>query len=169
MGKRRGLLRTAARPHAGVAGGSHKTKTKRVAGVKPKLLKVKLPSKPASSTPDVQTVEEAFDMFSLAVPAISSLRGQKVVGKRMKGTRRSCENDIATIPAFDDVSTEDLFRSVLNSARTAPSSDLIPVDAHRAHMEEVKRQSAERRAAKAARRQSQRGRKFAMKTAMESE
>ena len=55
------------------------------------------------------------------------------------------------VPAFEDEQKQDLFAQVLQAAKNAAPVQLIGIDRHRAHCEELKRVKAERMAKKAER------------------
>ena len=166
MGKRSGLLKLAARPHAyGAAGGG--TKPKVGGGVKlkkKKKMKVKLGKKegaaaatPMAATAILAAIDQDDDMFAKALPTIAALRAKKEQGKRSKA-----KEAVDQVAAFEDAGTEDMFRRVLSGAMQQRPAALLPADEHRARMEELKRKSMEKRAAKAARWQSTRQRPGAM-------
>ena len=151
MGKRAGLLRVGARPHApGGAGGYNKPTAIQKKKKKIKKLKIKAPAaKPtASAAAAVNGTPDDADMFALAIPAIASNRQ----GKKKRRIDRDGEAEMVEQPAaFEDNGKEDMFRKILQASANAAPRALIPADEHRARMEELRRAKAERTALRAER------------------
>ena len=143
MPKRSGLMRMASRPHAQDLSKSSDPKI----GKKKKKSKglIKQPTAIAATAAKAAVVAAASsdDMFAMALPSMS-----------VKATKKKREVEMVEhVPAFEgNNEKEDLFRRVLEAAKGSTHyKALIPADEHRAHMDELKRKKAERRAMKAER------------------
>ncbi|KAL1503231.1 hypothetical protein AB1Y20_011287 [Prymnesium parvum] len=143
MGKRRALLKAAARPHASDASRKKPRATKL-------RKKAKLPADrrhsaqaatPTAAAAFLSALQHDVDMFDRALPTVAQLR-RRAARPRAPPARPA---------AFADDSKETMLREVLRAAAAQRPSGRIPSDEHRARMEALKVQAAERRAAKAAR------------------
>ena len=162
MAKRSGLLRRGAKPHGpGGAGGYEKSKSAISAKKIKKRLKikgVKSAVAAAVSSDSSRKMREAAsssqhapnDLFALALPTAPPDESRFALA-----AADADEEMIERKPAFaEDESKEALFRRILSQA-TQGSKDkkpaMIPADAHRARVNELKQRKANRAAMKAER------------------
>ena len=162
MAKRSGLLRRGAKPHGpGGAGGNEKSKSAISAKKIKKRLKikgVKSAVAAAVSSDSSRKMREAAsssqhapnDLFALALPTAPPDESRFALA-----AADADEEMIERKPAFaEDESKEALFRRILSQA-TQGSKDkkpaMIPADAHRARVNELKQRKANRAAMKAER------------------
>ena len=129
MGKRAGLLRIARKSH------EEKSKPKSSAVKKHKLkLKLKKASHTVPAVAAAGTAAAASDIFGMALPAPMS-----------DASAASRTDAVAATPAFIDDSKEALLRQILGASKSAATESMIPADAHRARMAELKRKKLQKK------------------------
>ena len=142
MPKRGGLMRMVTKPHGPGDAGGYASSIK-----KKNKVKVKASGTATSAaTAAVTSAAAADDLFAMALPTKLSVRASK-----KKRRDDLAAEPVERVPAFEDEQKQDLFAQVLAAARNAAPVQLIGIDRHRAHMEELKRVKAERNAKKAER------------------
>lgn len=161
MGKRAGLLRSAAKPHLpGDAGGDRIIKKKKIKKKKPlKIKKLAKDTAAAAAASTTTTAAPADDMFAMALPTAAISDAVRFALPKEPKRKRKGGGDVAMAEdtevdrpaAFEDESKDELFRRILSSAKQAAPVDLIPADVHRAHVGDLKRRKQNRAAQKAER------------------